>query len=327
MKNIQSHRKDEHVSLAEKFYQPVASAGFTEIKLRPNALPEMGIDDVSLQTKLAGLPIEVPFFIQAMTGGSPTTAKLNRRLATIARETGLAMAVGSQSVALKYPELADTFQVVRNENPHGLILANLGADASVAAAKKAVAMLDADVLQLHINVAQELVMPEGDRSFNYLEQIKAIQAAVSVPVVVKAVGVGMTRADALRLQSVGIRYIDVGGKGGTNFVQIENARRSEKDFAFLTDLGLTTVESLKEVNGLGLSVTATGGIRTPADVIKSIALGADNVGVAGYFLHQLLHHNDQEIIDLIERWKYQLRCLMVLLGVTKLADLSERQLR
>lgn len=283
MKNIQSHRKDEHVSLAEKFYQPVASAGFTEIKLRPNALPEMGIDDVSLQTKLAGLPIEVPFFIQAMTGGSPTTAKLNRRLAIIARETGLAMAVGSQSVGLKYPELADTFQVVRNENPHGLILANLGADASVAAAKKAVAMLDADVLQLHINVAQELVMPEGDRSFNYLEQIKTIQAAVCVPVVVKAVGAGMTRADALRLQSIGVRYIDVGGKGGTNFVQIENARRSEKDFAFLTDLGLTTVESLKEVSELGLSVTATGGIRTPADVIKSIALGADNVGVAGYF--------------------------------------------
>lgn len=327
MKNIQSHRKDEHVSLAEKFYQPVASAGFTEIQLRPNALPEMGIDDVSLQTKLAGLPVEVPFFVQAMTGGSPTTAKLNRRLAIIARETGLAMAVGSQSVALKYPELADSFQVVREENPHGLILANLGADASVAAAKKAITMIGANVLQLHINVAQELVMPEGDRNFNYLDQIAAIQASVDVPIIVKAVGAGMSREDALRLQAIGVKYIDIGGKGGTNFVQIENARRPQKDFAFLTDFGLTTVESLQEVSGLDLSVTATGGIRTPTDVIKSIALGADNVGVAGYFLHQLLHHDDQEIIDLIERWKYQLRCLMVLLGVTKLADLSERQLR
>ena len=90
------------------------------------------------------------------------------------------MAVGSQSVGLKYPELADTFQVVRNENPHGLILANLGADASVAAAKKAVATLGADVLQLHINVAQELVMPEGDRSFNYLEQILKYSSGYAV---------------------------------------------------------------------------------------------------------------------------------------------------
>lgn len=326
MKNIHSHRKDEHISLAEKFYSPTASAGFDTIRLLPNALPETGISEVSLETTLAGLKMPLPFFIQAMTGGSAYTAKLNARLAKIAQETGLAMAVGSQSVALKYPELADTFKIVRETNPQGSIMANVGADASVAKAQAAVDMLQANALQLHINVAQELVMPEGDRTFDYLDHIAEIVSNLKVPVIVKAVGAGMTQQDALALKKVGVKFIDVGGRGGTNFIQIENARRHTKDFDFMTSFGLTTVESLKSITVDGLSITATGGIRNSSDIIKSLALGADNVGIAGYFLHQLLHHDDAFMVEMIEQMKYQLKSLLVLLGVKSINELSEKNL-
>jgi isopentenyl-diphosphate delta-isomerase len=321
MKNIHSHRKDEHISLAEKFYCEQATAGFEKLQLQPNSLPELSIDDVDLSTTLAGIPMPYPFFIQAMTGGSEYTAKLNARLAKIAKQTGLAMAVGSQSVAIKYPELAESFKIVRDTNPDGLILANVGATADLAKAQRAVEMIGANALQLHINVAQEVVMPEGDRSFNYLEQIETVVKGIDVPVIVKSVGNGMTADDAAKLKAVGVLFVDVGGKGGTNFIQIENARRHAKDFDFMRDFGLTTVDSLKNLAGTELSVTATGGIRNASDIIKSLVLGADNVGIAGYFLHELLHHDDQYMIDLIESMKYQLKALMVLVGARTVADL------
>jgi isopentenyl-diphosphate delta-isomerase len=326
MKNIHSHRKDEHISLAEKFYTEQAQAGFESIRLMPNALPEIGINDVNLETTLAGLTMPYPFFIQAMTGGSEYTAKLNARLAKIAHATGLAMAVGSQSVALKYPELAPTFQIVREMNPDGLILANVGADASVTKAKAAVEMIQANALQLHINVAQELVMPEGDRSFNYLGHIAEIVQKLDVPVIVKSVGAGMSNQDALALKNIGVKFVDVGGFGGTNFVQIENARRHTKDFDFMTAFGLSTVESLKSIQLDDLSITATGGIRNSADIVKSLALGADNVGIAGFFLHQLLHHDDEFMIELVEQMQYQLKSLFVLLGVKSVCELSEKNI-
>lgn len=326
MKNIHSHRKDEHVSLAEKFYQDQAHAGFEQIHLLPNSLPEMTVEETDLTTALAGISIEFPFFIQAMTGGSEYTAKLNARLAEIAQATGLAMAVGSQSVAIKYPELAASFKIVRQKNPDGVVLANVGAAATVQKAQQAVAMLDANALQLHINVAQELVMPEGDREFNYLDHIKAIIEALPVPVIVKSVGGGITIADIQRLKQIGVKYVDVGGKGGTNFIQIENARRHEKDFDFMQDFGLTTVESLQAVHQANLSITATGGIRNTSDIIKSMALGADNVGIAGYFLHQILHHDNTEVINLIEQMKYQLRALLVLTGEKSVKNLSLKNL-
>lgn len=326
MKNIHSHRKDEHVSLAEKFYQDTAHAGFDQVQLFPDALPELSVEAIDLSTSLAGSIIPFPFFIQAMTGGSSYTGKLNARLAHLAKQTGLAMAVGSQSVAIKYPELADSFKIVREVNPDGMILANIGADSSVQSAQTAVQMIDANALQLHINVAQELVMPEGDRQFNYLDQIKAIVSALDVPVIVKSVGGGMSSRDVQKLKNCGVEFVDVGGKGGTNFIQIENARRHQKDFDFMTDLGLTTVDSLRAVQNCGLSVTATGGIRSAADVIKSLALGADNVGIAGYFLHNLLHLSDAEMIELVEQMKYHLRALMVLTGTQNIRDLSDQNL-
>ena len=148
------------------------------------------------------------------------------------------MAVGSQSVALKQPELAPTFSVVRQYNPDGLVIANMGAGHSVADAQAVVEMVAADALQIHINAAQEIIMPEGDREFYWLDQLAAVVAKLDLPVIVKEVGFGMTAKTVQKLMAIGVNNVDLSGRGGTSFAKIENFRRPEKEMAYLDNLSL-----------------------------------------------------------------------------------------
>ncbi len=67
-----------------------------------------------------------------------------------------------------------------------------------------------------------------------------------VPVIIKEVGFGMSKELMHDLQQIGVKYVDVSGKGGTNFVDIENERRANKDMDYLSSWGQSTVESLLE---------------------------------------------------------------------------------
>ncbi|WP_412990355.1 type 2 isopentenyl-diphosphate Delta-isomerase [Pediococcus siamensis] len=317
MKDIQSHRKDEHVSLAEHFYQPEAAAGFQEVRLIPNSLPEISRDQIDLKSRFGGIVTDYPFYIEAMTGGSTYTGKLNQQLARIAKATQLPMAVGSQSVALKQPEVAETFSIVRKTDPNGILLANIGPNHSASDAQKAIDMIDADLLEIHLNAAQEIVMPEGDRSFDWLANIREIVQTVTVPVVVKEVGFGMTAQTMQRLQSIGVQTVNVAGHGGTNFAKIENERRHDKAYRAFENYGLTTVESLLESrrSQSQLHIVACGGIRNALDIVKSLALGAEMVGIAGALLHTLIKQGENETIQLIQQWQTQLTDLLTLQGV------------
>lgn len=323
--NQQSHRKDEHVSLAEKYYQTSTLNSFDQVRIRHDALPELAVTDVQLTTKVGQWHWSSPLYIEAMTGGSPYTGKLNARLGKIAAACDLPMATGSQSVAIKAPELADTFAVARQANPTGLIFGNLGAGHSLAAAKTAVAMLHADALELHLNTVQEIVMPEGDRDFHWLANIQAITNQLAVPVIAKEVGFGISRPTMTKLYQAGVRYLDLGGRGGTNFVKIENRRRPDRDMAYLADFGLTTVESLLAVQDhpQDLTILASGGVRHPLDILKALLLGADAVGMAGTILHALLHHTDDEVISMLTDWQRQLKGLMTLVGADSVEALHQ----
>lgn len=319
----QAHRKDEHVFIAEKFYQAKAQNDLQQVKLLVTNLPELSLADVDLSSNFLGHKQAYPFFINAMTGGSPQTGKINAKLATVAAKTGLAMAVGSQSIALKLPESEPTFTTVRQANPAGFILANLGAHHNLTNAKKAVALLDADALELHINLAQELVMPEGDRSFYWLDNIREIVTNLDKPVLVKEVGAGISPRSLPLLKKAGVKYLDLGGFGGTDFVAIENERRQNKELGYFNELSLSTAQSLLGAKKFqaDFSFTATGGIRTALDIIKCLVLGADNVGIAGHFLHILLRQGEDALIAEINALKDQLRKLMVMLGCQTVTDL------
>jgi isopentenyl-diphosphate delta-isomerase len=323
--NQQSHRKDEHISLAEKYYHAAEPNDFDQVRLRHDALPETDVATIETTATVGKWQWPFPLYIEAMTGGSVQTGALNARLGKIAAVTHLPMATGSQSVAIKDDSLAPTFSCVRDNDPHGLIFGNLGAGHSLTAAKTAIKMLTADALELHLNVVQELVMPEGDRHFKWLANIQAITTALPIPVIVKEVGFGISRPTMTKLYQAGVRYLDLGGHGGTNFADIENRRRPQREMSYLSSFGLSTVESLLAVQDhpADLTILAAGGIRTPLDAIKALILGADAVGMAGVVLHEVLHHTDAEVIQWLQDWQAQFKLLMALIGATTIDDLHQ----
>ena len=355
------HRKDEHMKLADEQYSAYANSGFDSVRFMPNALPQVALEEVdssvrvfarvnsrvfesaaasTTQATAADSPATAaanwrsPLYINAMTGGSVRAQKVNAQLARVAAKTGVAMASGSLSAALRDDALAGTFSVIRSENPRGFVMANVSAGTSASDAMRAVSMLQANALQVHLNAAQELVMPEGDRDFrNWLKNIEQIVReceAARVPVIVKETGCGMTARDVLRLRDVGVRAVDVSGRGGTNFVAIENARRSRGVYDYLANWGLTTVESLIDIRKCEalksnpVEIFASGGVRTPLDVVRALALGASAVGVAGEFLHTLMHEGEDALTQQIADWQEQIRVIMALLGCKTVADLREK---
>lgn len=340
-------RKDDHIKLACEQYNAHAESGFEHVRFIPNALPQLALSDVDTSVSVFDETTkwDTPLYINAMTGGSKKGENINESLAKVAAKTGLAMASGSLSAALKNPRLEETFSVIRRFNPHGFVMANVSAGASAEQAIKAVEILQANALQIHLNAAQELVMSEGDRDFsawlNNIEGIVRELDSMKVPVVVKETGCGMSARDVLRLQNVGVRAVDVGGRGGTNFVAIENARRGRKsDYEFLDSWGLTTVESLLDIaqcdeilceprdcadscDSARMQVFASGGVRTPLDVVRSLRLGASAAGVAGEFLHTLINEGEDALVEQIESWKAQIRVIMALLGCKNIEDLRK----
>lgn len=331
---ITSSRKNMHLTLADKQYKPHSEAGFDDISFMPNSLPDLSLENIDTSVNPLGCSWSMPLYINAMTGGSKESKAVNAALARVAAKTNMPMASGSLSAALRDSSLIDTFSVIRKENPKGFVLANVSAGTSADNAMRAVEMINANALQVHLNVAQELVMPEGDRDFsNWMRSIEEISIAcqkANIPMIVKETGCGMTAFDAHRLYDLGVRTIDVGGRGGTNFVTIENARRDGNEYDYLASWGLTTVESLIEVMrepncaNKNMTVFASGGVRTPLDVVRAIALGAQAVGVAGEFLHTLMHSGEEVLVQQICDWTEQIRRIMALLGVEKVQDIQSK---
>lgn len=315
---MQQQRKDEHLFLAEKLYQP--SNAFQSLRFIHHSLPETEVTLDSLKATLFGHDITAPLYINAMTGGSHKSKNINRQLAKIAHTLNIPIATGSMSAAIKYPEMMTSFSVMREENPDGLIFANLGAEYGVKEAKEVVNIMQADAIQIHVNTAQEIVMPEGNRSFHWLDHIDNIVNTLDVPVIVKEVGFGMSRETLMTLEKIGVQYVDISGRGGTNFVAIEDDRAQHR-FDYLHQFGQTTPESLLEAYELPLHVFASGGIQTPLDAIKALALKAEMVGMAGEVLHHLFHSSVEETTAWLQQFIEDMTRLCALLGSSHYKDL------
>jgi isopentenyl-diphosphate Delta-isomerase len=320
-----SKRKWDHIQFALST-GPTRGTGFDDISFIHQSLPDSATEQVSLDTKIGELSLSSPLFINAMTGGGgERTEEINRQLAMIAKKTNVAMAVGSQMSAIKNPSEASTYEIVRKENPDGLIFANLGSEATVDQALKATDMLQANALQLHLNTIQELTMPEGDRDFTgALQRIEKIVKHTNVPVIVKEVGFGMSRETAKKLFEVGVSIVDIGGFGGTNFAKIENERR-KRLLTFFNSWGIPTAISVTEVKHSfpKLTVLASGGIQSSLDVVKALSIGASAAGLAGFVLNILLSEGIEAAITEIEEMKLEIAYLMTALGVKTIDELNK----
>ncbi|MRX71017.1 type 2 isopentenyl-diphosphate Delta-isomerase [Bacillus lacus] len=321
-------RKIDHINHAIKTGQSRQN-GFDDVSFVHHSLPNISVNEISLQTSIGELLLSSPFFINAMTGGGgQETLHINRNLSLAAAECNIPIAVGSQMSAVRDPAERSTFEVVRKVNPKGIIFANLGSEASVEQARQAIEMLEANAIQIHLNVIQELVMPEGDRNFKgALDRIAQIAALSGVPVIVKEVGMGISKETAVKLESAGVTAIDAGGYGGTNFSKIENMRRSTVLSQF-DDWGIPTAASIAEISPSVREVTiiGSGGITNALDAAKAIALGASAAGLAGFLLKTFVDRGYEALIEEISSLKENLAYIMTALGAASIAELQKKQL-
>lgn len=326
---IERDRKLEHIELAMERRIQLDSRFFDSWHFEHQALPEIRLEDIDLGVDFLGKRLRAPLLVSCMTGGTGDAAAINRNLAEAAERTGIAIGVGSQRKALESPETASTFEV-RSAAPNVPVIGNLGAvqlnyGMGIEECRRAVAMIGADALALHLNPLQEAIQPEGQCDFRGLiAKIGAIVEALEVPVIVKEIGCGIAGGTARALRDVGVEWIDTAGLGGTSWARIEAARKDDRALGELfAEWGVPTPESIRAVAGIeGVRVIGSGGVRSGLDVAKSLAMGAELVGLAQPFLGPALQ-SAESVVHAIERVIDELRIAMFCSGAARISALRD----
>jgi len=332
-----SARKADHIRInLDEDVRSGLTTGLERYHFLHQALPEVDLEKIHLGMSLFGRSLKTPMLISSMTGGTEQAGKINRILARAAQETGIALGLGSQRAAIEHPELASSFEV-RELAPDILLLANLGAiqlnyGYGAEHCQRAVDMVEADALILHLNPLQEAVQPGGDTNFaGLLKKIEMVCKTLSVPVVAKEVGWGISEQTARRLVDAGIAAIDVAGAGGTSWSQVERHRAQNEGqvrlAAAFVDWGIPTADSILQIRKAApdTPIFASGGLRTGLDIAKCIALGASLGGMASPFLKAASRSLDDTIMAIREVAR-EIRVTMFAAGVGNLRELGNTSL-
>ena len=303
-----------------------------------NALPELNLSEIDTSSFFLGKKLAAPLMVSCMTGGYKNALAINRQLAQVCEECGIAMGVGSQRQALEDTQYHRTFSVVRDEAISIPVVGNIGAAevatlASAGSIRKLIDLIRADAFTIHLNPLQEYLQPEGNTNFRgVLKGIELLVQQSPVPIIVKEIGAGISASVAKRLLDVGVKYIDVAGAGGTSWAGVETLRRKDKTGAEkFWDWGIPTSVALLEVAALKSPVSeftliGSGGISSGFDAAKCIALGADLSASARPMLKTLQAKGKAGLRSLIEQWVEEIRGIMFLTGSRTIADLQKAQL-
>lgn len=337
MTETTNSRKLDHINILQSDDLTDRRRGyFDRIHLRHRGLPEINLSDIDTRVEFLGKRLSFPLLISSMTGGDhQLLEKINSNLAIAAEATGVAMGVGSQRVMFTHPSSAKSFQL-REHAPNALLLSNIGAvqlnnGFTAEHCQQAVEILAADALYLHLNPLQEVVQPEGDTNFSNLsEKISAVVKQLSVPVILKEVGAGLSPQDIELGLVKGIETFDLAGTGGTSWSRIEHhrqaAERSNDLGVLFQDWGIPTPVALKLAQPyMGKAkFIASGGLRNGVDMAKSVILGGSLCGMAAPFLQPAME-SPEAVIHVIEQLKQEFTTTMFLLGTSTVDELYLNQ--
>ena len=306
-------RKKDHIRLALADKTTLTSLDAYAIDY--NSVPRFGLDNLDTSTTICSKKWQFPFFINAITAGGEECNKINQDFMEVSKACGIEFFPGSYSPALKDKNDEAAY-------PKGYSI-NLGLDKDPNLILDAIEKTKAQYIQLHTNPLQEIVMPEGDHNFeSWLSTLTEVSKKSPIPVILKETGFGMNEETIKLAVDLNLAAVDVSGMGGTNFARIENGRREDKS-TYLENIGYTTAESLEFAAPYRdkIDIIASGGIRNPLDVVKCLALGAKAVGVSKTFLEILVNDGKEALIDEIEKWKKELKFLMILMNAKNIDEL------
>ena len=306
-------RKKDHIRLALADKTTLTSLDAYAIDY--NSVPRFGLDSLDTSTTICNKKWQFPFFINAITAGGEECNKINQDFMEVSKACGIEFFPGSYSPALKDKNDEAAY-------PKGYSI-NLGLDKDPNLILDAIEKTKAQYIQLHTNPLQEIVMPEGDHNFeSWLFTLTEVSKKSPIPVILKETGFGMNEETIKLAIDLNLAAVDVSGMGGTNFARIENGRREDKS-TYLENIGYTTAESLEFAAPYRdkIDIIASGGIRNPLDVVKCLALGAKAVGVSKTFLEILVNDGKEALIDEIEKWKKELKFLMILMNAKNIDEL------
>jgi len=328
-------RKADHIKInLEQDVRSALTNGLEKYHFTHEALPELDLARIDPGLNLFGKRLAAPILISSMTGGTEEAGEINQRLAEAAQEVGVAMGVGSQRAALEHPEQTPTFAITRKVAPDILLFANLGAvqlnyGYGIDECRRAVDMIQADALILHLNPLQEAVQDAGDTNFAGLaKKIEGICKKLEVPVIAKEVGWGISERTAKLLAECGVSAIDVAGAGGTSWSQVEMHRAPDeftrKLAATFVGWGIPTAESILNVKHVlpEMTVFASGGLKDGLDIAKCVALGAALGGMAGNFL-KAAAVSTEKTVEMMKLTKRQIEVTMQVTGCQSLKKLTK----
>jgi len=320
-------RKLDHIRICLEKNVETSGTWLEDVILLHKALPEMNFDEIDTTTSFFGKKLNLPLMISSMTGGTEEAKEINKTLAGVAEKKGIAFGLGSQRAMIEDASKKETYYV-RNVAPSVLLFGNIGISQvkqyKTEQIENALKSIGADLLSVHINAAQEIFQLdlEGDFDFsNSLISLSKLCKELKFPVIAKEVGNGISKECAMSLKDAGVKGIDVGGCGGTNWVVIEGMR-SGKDTTNFRNWGISTACSILEAKPSGLPLIATGGIRSGSDIAKSIVLGASICGIALPFLKILKREGEKGVENYIDKLEKELKMTMFLTGSRIIEELK-----
>ena len=323
MNSQRRERKDAHI---ENYLRSRSreSTLLENVYIEHNAISDVSLDEIDTSIEFMGRKIAMPLMVDAMTGGGSSSASINEDLSSICESLNIPMAVGSESIAIADEESRDSFELVKYKEDLFRV-GNLGFEREYDDFIFAKDLIDAHAMQVHLNLAQELVMKEGDNSYHSsLRLITELVENFPCQIIVKETGSGISKAVAQKLVDAGVKYIDVAGKGGTNFIEIEDLRDFEVDYSDLYNWGIPTAKSIIDVRSVSEDtfIIASGGIKTAMDIVKSIIIGADMAAMTGEVLNYLLHGGYDACESFLKETNLKIKIIMALLGVRTIDELK-----